>query len=43
MVGVSPSESATAPFDGYRLSKGAVALLSQKVTKARCGGNDRKG
>ena len=31
-----PSESATAPFDGSAV-KSAFALLSQKVTKARCG------
>ena len=31
------SESATAPFDGSAV-KSAFALLSQKVTKARCGG-----
>ena len=33
----APSESATAPFDGSAV-KSAFALLSQKVTKARCGG-----
>ena len=36
MLPVSPSESATAPFDGSAV-KSAFALLSQKVTKAAAG------
>lgn len=34
MLPASPSESATASFDGRRLSKVLLRLLSQKVTKA---------
>ena len=37
-----PSESATAPFDSSAV-KSAFALLSQKVTKARCCRSEWKG